>query len=219
MTEDQRFLAEVREEQGTVFITLDDGEVLEMAPGSVPRGMPATGESISSPLLVEIRLAAERKKVARRIFGLLDRKLYPVSKLRSKLIEDGYSEAAIKAVLEQMAAGGVYSDRHFAEAFCRDCLRAKAVGLRYLEMKLREKGVAVDISRAVPAEILDQDTERELALTAARTRLGRERGTDPRKTEAKVIHYLVGRGFGVGMASKAVRRVQKEVQEGQVEEN
>ena len=50
-------------------------------------------------------------------------------------------------------------------------------------------------------------------MTAARTRWGRERGTDQRKAEARVIRYLVGRGFAVGLASQAVRSLQKEGQE------
>lgn len=210
MTEEMRFLAEVREEQGTVFLALDNGEVLELAPQSVPQGLPSVGESISSPLLAELRLAAERKKVARRLFGLLDRKLYPVARLRAKLDEDGYSDAAVVAVLEQMAEGGIYSDRQFAEAYCRDCLRGKAVGRRYLENKLREKRVAADIASIVPSEILDTETEKELALQAARARWPRVMGLERRKAEVRVTRYLIGRGFPVGVASQAVRQVQKE---------
>ena len=210
MTDEQRVLAEVREEQGTVFLALDNGEVLELAPQSVPRALPAAGESISSPLLAEIRLAAERKIVARRLFAMLDRRLYPVARLRAKLDEGGYSDEAIEAVLEQMAANGIYSDRQFAEAYCRDCLRSKAVGRRYLENKLREKRVSKEMASTVPSEILDTETEKELALKAARDRWPRVSGLEKRKAEARITRFLIGRGFPVGVARQAVRQVQNE---------
>ena len=213
MVDEQRFLAEVRQEQGTVFLALDNGEVLELAPQSVPRALPAVGESISSPLLAEIRLAAERKKVARRLFALLDRRLYPVARLRAKLDEDGYSDAAIEAVLAQMAADGLYSDREYAEAYCRDCLRSKAVGRRYLEKKLREKRVVPEIARAVAEEILDADREKELALEAAGRRWLREGQADQRKAEARIIRFLMGRGFPAGIAGQAVRRMRPQINE------
>lgn len=206
MTEDQRVLAEVREEQGSVFVALDSGEVFELAPGSVPGQLPAVGESICSPLLAEIRFAAERKQVARRVFAMLDRRLYPVARLRAKLAENGYSEAAVDAVLQQMADQGLYSDRQYAEAYCRDCLAGKAVGRLYLEKKLREKRVDFAVAAAVASEMLDTATEMELALIAARVKWGRERGTDRRKSEARVMRYLLGRGFPAHVAGQAVRQ-------------
>ena len=72
MSEDHRVLVDVRQEQGSVFLALDSGEVLELAPQSVPDNLPPIGESISSPLLAEIRLAAERKLAARALFAHLD---------------------------------------------------------------------------------------------------------------------------------------------------
>jgi regulatory protein len=206
MTEDQRVLAEVREEQGSVFLALDSGEVFELAPGSVPGQLPAVGESISSPLLAEIRFAAERKQVARRVFAMLDHRLYPVARLRAKLAEHGFGESAVDAVLQQMADQGLFSDRQYAEAYCRDCLATKAVGRLYLEKKLREKRVEPAVAARVAAEALDSATEKELALQAARVKWGRERGSDRRKSEAKVMRYLMGRGFPAQVASQAVRQ-------------
>ncbi len=209
MSPDLRVLADVRQEQGTVFLTLDSGEVFELAPASVPAELPGPGESISSPLLAVIRLAAERKLAARALFSLLDRRLYPVARLREKMVAKGFSEEAVEGVIDQMQQQGLFSDRHFAEAYCRDCLRGKAVGRRYLQQKLREKKVAPEVAQAVPAEILDQETERELAIQAAQARWKREsrsvRGQDLRKAEARVTRYLLGRGFPTGVAMNAAR--------------
>jgi SOS response regulatory protein OraA/RecX len=199
-------LLDIRREGDAVFLTLDDGEILELAKSSVPEELPEIGGSISSPLLAVIRLAAERKKVARRIFSMLDRRLSPVARIRRKLAEDGYSETAVDEVLDQMKRQGVYSDHVYAAAYCRDCLVTKAVGRRYLEAKLWGKQVPRDIAREVVAENLDEETEVELAHRAARWKWQRSAGRCDRKAEEKVARYLVGRGFPHGLVWKAVRK-------------
>jgi len=205
MTDSLRLLLDFRQERETVFLTLDDGEILELAISSVPEELPGIGGSISSPLLAQLQLAAERKKVARRIFSVLDRRMVPVARIRKKLLEEEFSDAAVEAVLEQMSRQGLYSDRTYAAAFCRDCLATRAVGRRYLESKLWSKQVPMNIAREVVAENLDEETEVELAHRAARLKWQRFAGRVDRKAEEKVARYLVGRGFPTGLAWKAVR--------------
>ncbi len=206
MTDGLRLLMDSRQERDTVFLILDDGETLELAVSSVPINMPEIGGSISSPLLAELRLAAQRKKVARRIFSLLDRRLMPVARIRVKLLEEEYPVDAVDAVLEQMSKQGVYSDQMYAAAYCRDTLSTKLVGRRYLESKLWSRQVSMDIAREVVAENLDEETESDLAHKAARWKWQRMLGQSDRKAEEKVARYLVGRGFPTGLAWKAVRQ-------------
>ncbi len=206
MTDELRRLLDCRQENESVFLTLDQGEVLELALSSVPANLPEIGESISSPLLAEIRLAAERKQVARRVFAMLDRRLMPLARLRQKLIDREFSEPAIDAVLEQMGQQGLYSDRVYAAAYCRDTLAGKLVGRRYLEKKLWEKQVPSNIARDVVAENLDDETESNLAHRAAEWKWCRMGGRLDRKAEEKVARYLVGRGFPTGLVWKAVRK-------------
>ncbi|MEN8008163.1 MAG: regulatory protein RecX [Candidatus Krumholzibacteriota bacterium] len=188
-------------------LILDDGSDLELAAESVPAGLPEIGEMVSGELLAEIRLAAERKKVARMIFRLLDRRLHPVAGIRDKALEKGYSVAAIDAVLEQMAAHGLYSDRRYAEAYCRDCLAGRPVGRRYLIDKLRGKRVPSAVAVAVVGEVLDTDTEAELAARAAASRWKRIKDPGELKSLAKVVRFLQSRGFDAGTANRAAREM------------
>lgn len=204
-TEEARLL-DLRTETGSVHLVLDTGHQYELAPGSVPAGIPAPGEVVPPPVLAQIALAAERKIVARRLFAMLDRRLQPVARLRDKLVERGHSEEAVVAVLTQMREQGLYSDRRYAEAFCRDCLLNRKVGRRYLVQKLREKRVDPDLAATVAAETLDSETEAELAVQAAQTRWERLRGPSDYKALAKVVRFLVGRGFAVGLANQAARQ-------------
>ncbi len=198
-------LLDIRQEGDVVFLTLDDGDILELAGRSVPEQLPELGGSLSSPLLAELRLAAERKKVARKIFSVLDRRLIPVARMRRRLLEAEFSELAVDQVLEQMCAGGVYSDYIFAAAYCRDCLQNRLVGRRYLEAKLRGKQVPREIAQLAVSENLDEETEKELAQRAAFKKWQRAAGKTDRKAEEKVARYLMGRGFPAGVVWKAVR--------------
>jgi len=199
-------LLDLRTETGSVHLVLDTGHQYELAPGSVPAGIPAPGEVMPVAVLAEVALAAERKIVARRLFAMLDRRLQPVARLRSKLVERGHSEEAVAAVLTQMREQGLYSDRRYAEAFCRDCLLNRKVGRRYLVQKLREKQVDGNLAATVAAEILDSGTETVLAEQAAQARWARQRGPSDYKALAKVIRFLVGRGFAIGLANQAARQ-------------
>lgn len=196
-------LAALRTESGSVFVTLADGETFELAPQSVPDGLPEIGGSIDSPLLHEIKLAAERKQVARRLLARLDRRLYPVQRLREKLRDEGFSSESIEAVLEQTAEQGLYSDQVYAEAWCRTCLLTRAVGKRYLVDKLWRKRVPRAVAQAAADTVLDAEREQKLAERAAAARWRRLSGPADRAAEAKVIRFLIGRGFAPGLARQA----------------
>jgi SOS response regulatory protein OraA/RecX len=177
----------------------------EVAASSLPAELPQPGAEFDPAEHRAIALAAERKRAARRLFSLLDRKLRPVAKLRMRLLDEGYLPEAIEAVIEAMHEQGVHSDRRFAEAWCRDCLLNRAVGPRYLEGKLREAGIAPDLARQVANEAVDPRTEVELARRAATARWRRIGGTEQRDV-ARVVRFLLGRGFGPGTAAQAARQ-------------
>jgi regulatory protein len=200
-----RLLLAVRHETGAVVLVLEDGEELELAPDAVPAELPEPGNRLAGDVLLVLRDAAARKQAARRIFAILDRRLVPVARLRRKLTAEGCDPAAVDAVLAQMAERGLYSDRRYADAWCRQCLATRSVGRLYLEAKLRDKGVAAETARAAAADALDRETETELAKAAAQGRWRRVRGPADRRAEAAVVRYLQGRGFAAGLAASAAR--------------
>ncbi|MBE0566938.1 MAG: RecX family transcriptional regulator, partial [Krumholzibacteria bacterium] len=170
-----RLLLAVRRDADAVVLVLDGGEDLELAPEAVPAGL-EPGLVLQGETLAELRRAAERKRAARRIFAVLDRRLVPVVRLRRRLAEDGCDPAAVDEVLALMAARGLYSDRTYADAWCRQCLGGKAVGRQYLEARLREKGVPPVVAREAAADALDPATEAALAARAAVARWRKVRG-------------------------------------------
>lgn len=204
MSDGGGILAGIDERPGAVVLRLAGGEVLEIAPDAVPSRLPAVGQPLDGDLLDELRLAAARKLAARRLLALLDRRLDSRQRLRRKLCDQGLPPAAVDAVLDQAQAQGLHSDELFAAAYCRDALRTRAVGRRWLQMKLQEKGIAAELAAAAVAAELPPDRERALALQAAAERWRRARGTDGRAL-ASVQRFLLSRGFATALAADAAR--------------
>ena len=211
-------LLDVRQEGESIFFALDSGEKLEVTAGSVPDMLPEVGQILPAGVLAALRNAAERKQVARRALSLLDRRMLPVARLRSKLLEAGFHQEAIEEVLDQMADRGYYSDRHFAEAWCRDCLSSRCVGRYYLLTKLRQKQVSGDIARAVVGEFLDDETEADLARRAAQRRRARLQGEYDRRAEASVVRFLQSRGFPGPLAGRVARNLRPSPSAGEQQE-
>ena len=123
--------------------------------------------------------------------------------MKQRLREEGFTAEAVDGVLAQFEERGLYSDRRFAEAFCRDTLARRPVGRHYLLAKLRGQRVAAQLARSVVQEYLPAERERELALAAAERRWRREHGEVNPRITARVVRFLVGRGFPGGLASQA----------------
>ena len=142
--EEVRLLTCLPAENGVV-VTLSDGSVLEVAEVSLPDGMPAAGELVSPAVLLELREAAARKEIARRVFRMIDRRMHTRADLRRKLNRAGYDRGPIDRVLDGFVEQGLVSDRAYAEAWCRDTLADRPVGGRYMVAKLAAKGVDVSV--------------------------------------------------------------------------
>ncbi len=189
----------------TVIVTLDDGRSFELDQDSVPAGLPPVGRTVPAEVVAGLNAARERKLAARDLMTMLGRRLLPVAKLRRKLMDRGHSPDVVEQVLELMQVKGLCSDRQFAEAYCRDTLRDRPVGPRYLVAHLRSRQVPSEVAREAVAAVLDGEQEKELALQAAVSRWRRLSGPADAASLARVVRYLLGRGFSPGVAHTAAR--------------
>lgn len=199
-------LVSLEGDDATVRVVLSDGSELELAAESLPPALPVPGQELSPETVAALRLAADRKTAARLVFAMLDRRLRTRRDMQRKLEDRGVDPEAAAAVLDRFEEQGLHSDRHFAAAWCRDTVRAKAVGRRWLEAKLRDKGVAAGLAAQVAAETLSEEEEREAARRAAAA-WWRRRGGDPDdpRVLARGVRFLTGRGFPPGEAQRALR--------------
>jgi len=208
--ESGRVLRDCRVVDGTARIALDDGEILELAADSLPPALPRPGEPVPDETLALLRAAARRKAIARRVFRLLDRRLHGRVELERKLAADGFAAGEVAAVLDRFAAEGLVDDHRLAEAWCRDTLRDRPVGRRYLRDGLRRRGIAAGIVDAAVDAVLPRDAEPEVALRALRRWRRRQRPQPANRLRQRAYRYLLGRGFGPAAAGVAVRNLDDE---------
>jgi SOS response regulatory protein OraA/RecX len=212
---EEPILLRIDRREGAVTLTLDNGEVLEVSPDALTPDFPAPGRSVAAAQLREIRGAAARKAVAKRLFQLLDRRLKPLAALRRKLEGEGFDPEPVAAVLLEFEAKGLHSDRRYAEAYCRDALQRRPVGRRYLLAKLREREIPSEIARETVAAALSDVDEVKLAEAAAGARWAQMRGAGAGRAGArsrpgdaslaavnKIYRFLIGRGFATGLARR-----------------
>lgn len=193
----------VDEEQRAVRVALSDGETLTLAAHAVEARELHPGLELSHPRVEALRLADERKRIARRIFAWLDRRPRTRRDLERRLGERGHSPEAIGAVLDRFEAEGLVDDRAFAEQFGRERLRTRPVGPHWLGGRLRQEGVDPDVVREVVGALFAEYDEVELAgqaLQRKRIDCRQERGRQ------RAARFLQSRGFSTEAAVEAVRQ-------------
>lgn len=183
-------------------LALSDGAVYEVAPDAPEAKDLSQGDAVDARRRAGLEAAAERKRLAREVFRLLDRRAYAVGRLRGRLLERGFSEAAVAAVLADFVEQGLLDDGAFSRGFCRDQLRRRPVGRRWLRHRLRQEGVAEEDVEAALDEVLDPDRERELARQALASRA--PVGPTP-QDGARALRFLRSRGFPDALARETVR--------------
>lgn len=132
---------------------------------------------------------------------LLQKREYARQELLSKLADSGYSKDVRNDVVTELERANLVSDMRFAEVFVRSKLFA-GWGLRRIERELVRRGVSLDKLEGWPHAFVDEDGELERAVDVARRKHVR-----PPNEYAKLVRFLVGRGFAQRVAMDAARSV------------
>lgn len=191
------------EEQRAVQVELSDGTSLDLAADAVEARELHPGLELSSDQLELLRLADERKRIARQVFSWLDRRPRTRLDLQRRLLERGFQRVAIDPVLDRFEVEGLVDDRAFAEQFGRERLRTRPVGPHWLTGRLRQEGIDPAIVRDVVAALFAEHDEGELAFGAlCRKRIdcSAERGRQ------RAARFLQSRGFSTAAAVEAISR-------------
>jgi SOS response regulatory protein OraA/RecX len=132
-------------------------------------------------------------------------KRYLLRKMREYGVEEEHrerTEAWINEVLDECERLKVVEDVRYAGILHREYQR-RGKGRRYIEQKLSEKGLKTELSGLS----FDAEGELERACEAASKALEKaafRKIEDPRKLRTRLLQKLVGAGFDLGTAKKAV---------------
>lgn len=138
---------------------------------------------------------------------LLNRRDYSSSELAAKLREAGYHPSVADEVVARFVEVGLLDDRRFAELFARS-KAAAGWGRIKIERELACRGVDATQLEGWPSGYLEEDEPETAFALASRRRLSGKNDFQ------KLVRFLCGRGFPMGVAMDAAKRVLAEAEEG-----
>lgn len=138
---------------------------------------------------------------------LLNRRDYSSSELAAKLREAGYHPSVADEVVARFVEVGLLDDRRFAELFARS-KAAAGWGRIKIERELARRGVDATELEGWPSGYLEEDESETAFALASRRHLSGKNDFQ------KLVRFLCGRGFPMGVAMDAAKRVLAEAEEG-----
>ena len=138
---------------------------------------------------------------------LLNRRDYSSSELAAKLREAGYHPSVADEVVARFVEVGLLDDRRFAELFARS-KAAAGWGRIKVERELARRGVDATQLEGWPSGYLEEDESETAFALASRRHLSGKNDFQ------KLVRFLCGRGFPMGVAMDAAKRVLAEAEEG-----
>lgn len=138
---------------------------------------------------------------------LLNRRDYSSSELAAKLREAGYHPSVADEVVARFVEVGLLDDGRFAELFARS-KAAAGWGRIKIERELARRGVDATQLEGWPSGYLEEDESETAFALASRRRLSGKNDFQ------KLVRFLCGRGFPMGVAMDAAKRVLAEAEEG-----
>ena len=180
------------------------GEEDISVPVAVGRALRARGKdgklrAVSRSELLDTLTHLQKECAKQRMLFLLERRDMSREEVRKRLARDGYPRFAQDHALEVGERCGLLDDTLFAERFAR----SKSLGgwgVHRIALELGRRGVDVGSLAGWPDDFLDMDDELERAVAIAE----RKHVKEP-NARAKLVRFLVGRGFSYDVAMRASR--------------
>jgi SOS response regulatory protein OraA/RecX len=179
-------------------IVLDDFTERTTADAVVRSAAIVVGDVVSAEEL-ESMLAGIEPGLARECaLRLLAHRERSVAGLSRRLVDRGFPQAVVEAVVTSLAAIGLVDDPRFADLWTRSRVAA-GYGTRRILRELAESGIEPELAEASLTAALDgaDDVERARSLVRA----------DPprdRRERERALRRLIARGFDLSVAMRAL---------------
>jgi regulatory protein len=121
-----------------------------------------------------------------------------------KLVERGYSEEQVQAILERLRRAGLVGDDQFAQVWVDNRSTFRPRGRRLVALELRQKGVADETIEQALSQLPDEDT---MAYQSAQRYARKLAGLDWDTFRKRLTGYLGRKGFGYETIAPIVHRI------------
>ncbi len=131
--------------------------------------------------------------------AILSRRDHSEYEIRSKLKQKKFTADQINQTIDKLKKLDLVNDQKFALAYAQSIINAKPVGRRWVEHKLRQRGLASSIISSVIIEIFTISLEQKLAHRAAAN--WRRLHPQPAADKSRLDRHLASRGFSYDIIS------------------
>ena len=173
----------------------------------VRRGL-RRGMDVSSEDLETFALDDEVERAYSAALNFLSYRPRSTREVRDYFRRKGTTELVADAVIERLLGAGLVDDSDFARFWVENRQTFRPRGSRALRMEMRQKGLTSDI---IDEALEDLGDEGELAYQVASGKARSFAGDDEREFFRRMVGFLQRRGFPYEAASRASRRVYREL--------
>ena len=138
-------------------------------------------------------------------FDLLARKSWSGRELTRRLRRRGAPAELAQAVVADLTDRGYVDDQAFARWWAEARARGRRIGSRRLRQELLAKGIPRAMAEAAIAAAFEEVGESERVFEAGRRRLPALLRGQPARAPARLVDYLLRRGYPVAAVRHAVR--------------
>jgi regulatory protein len=169
------------------------------------------GDAWTEDLALALHTELTRSRAYRSAIRIMSARAKSAEELRRSLLRKDNDPDAIQYAIDRLTELGVLNDREYAGMRARSIIRSKPAGRRFIEAKLREKGIESSIIRETLDEELEDSDPKADALNLAR-RMHRSLASidDPEVRKRRLIGRLARRGFDHDAVRSAVEIVERE---------
>lgn len=114
--------------------------------------------------------------------------------LSDRLMEKGFPQTVIQAVLDQLESQNILSDRRYAQDIATRFTMVKPSGRQRIAFELKRKGISASIREEV-LEQLDPEGEIQAAREVAKAKWDRLSKLPEESRKKKVYDFVIRRGF------------------------
>ena len=143
--------------------------------------------------------------VTLKVEELVAKRDYSSAELAERLRKEGYPTSTVDKAVMRAVDCHLVDDSRFADVFIRSKV-SQGWGRIKIERELERHGIDPSSVEGWPESFLSEDSEDDAAFELA----SRRRLTGTRDFE-KIVRFLCSRGYSVGVATRAARRVLSDV--------
>ncbi len=165
----------------------------------------ASGDEVTEKQIEEIRGFDEYiygKKIA---FDYLSYRIRTISEIKKRLRKAKLQDEVIEKVVLHLQELKLVDDEAFARQLVAEKIKNKPSGKRMLEKKLYEMGIPKQVSEPVINELLDEETEKALALKIYEKLIPKLQGLGKPEARQKIFAKLASRGFNFDIINEIIR--------------